>query len=39
VARFDAQDVGDSNAMTIDSTGLVVSERGRSFALTLTADF
>jgi iron complex outermembrane receptor protein len=39
VARFDAQDVGDSNAMTIDSSGLVVSERGRSFALTLTADF
>jgi iron complex outermembrane receptor protein len=39
VARFDAQDVGDSNAMTIDSTGLVISERGRSFALTLTADF
>ncbi len=39
VARFDAQDVGDSNAMMIDSSGLVVSERGRSFALTLTADF
>ncbi len=39
VARFDAQDVGDSDAMTIDPTGLVVSERGRGFALTLTADF
>ncbi len=39
VARFDAQDVGDSNAMMIDSSGLVVSERGRSFGLTLTADF
>jgi iron complex outermembrane recepter protein len=38
-ARFDAQDVGDSAAMMIDSSGHVVSERGRSFALTLTADF
>ena len=39
VARFDANDLGDSDAMMIDSSGLVVSERGRSFALTLTADF
>jgi iron complex outermembrane receptor protein len=38
-ARFDAQDVGDSDAMTIDSSGHVLSERGRSFALTITADF
>jgi iron complex outermembrane recepter protein len=39
VARFDAQDVSDSDAMMIDSSGLVTSEHGRSFALTLTADF
>jgi iron complex outermembrane receptor protein len=39
IARFEAQDVGDSDAMNIDSSGLVVSERGRSFALILTADF
>ena len=39
VARLDAQDVGDSDAMTIDPTGLLVSERGRGFGLTLTADF
>jgi iron complex outermembrane recepter protein len=38
-ARLDADDVGDSDAMTIDSSGHVMSERGRSFALTLTADF
>jgi iron complex outermembrane recepter protein len=38
-ARFDAGDLGDSDAMTIDSTGHVLSTRGRSFALTLTADF
>jgi iron complex outermembrane recepter protein len=39
VARFDANDLGDSSAMMIDPTGHVVSERGRSFALTLAADF
>jgi len=39
VARFEAQDVGNSDAMMIDPSGLVVSEHGRSFALTLTADF
>ena len=38
-ARFDAQDLGDSDAMSIDSTGHVLSERGRSYSLTLTADF
>ncbi|HEV7431779.1 MAG TPA: hypothetical protein VGN77_01950 [Steroidobacteraceae bacterium] len=38
-ARFDAANVGNSDAMKIDSTGHVLSERGRSFALTLTADF
>jgi iron complex outermembrane receptor protein len=38
-ARLDAQNVGDSAAMTIDATGHVLSERGRSYALTLTADF
>ena len=38
-ARFDAEDVGNSDAMMIDSTGHVLSEHGRSFALTLTADF
>ena len=38
-ARFDADDVGNSDAMTIDSSGHVSSENGRSFALTLTADF
>jgi iron complex outermembrane recepter protein len=37
-ARLDANDVGDSDAMTIDPTGHVLSVRGRSFALTLTAD-
>lgn len=38
LARLEAHDIGDSNAMLIDSSGLVVSERGRSFALTVTAD-
>jgi iron complex outermembrane recepter protein len=38
-ARFDADNVGDSEAMTIDSSSHVLSEHGRSFALTLTADF
>ena len=39
VARLEAQDVGDSNGMMIDSSGVVVSARGRSYALTLAADF
>ena len=38
-ARLDADNVGDSQAMTIDSSGHVLSEHGRNFALTLTADF
>ncbi len=38
-ARLDADNVGDSGAMTIDSSGHVLSEHGRNFALTLTADF
>ena len=39
LARFDADDVGDSNAMLVDDSGTVSSEHGRSFMLTLTADF
>ncbi len=39
LARFDAEDVGDSGAMIVDNSGTVMSERGRSFMLTLTADF
>ncbi len=39
VARLDANDLGDSNAMMIDTSGQVLSERGRCFSLTLTADF
>jgi iron complex outermembrane recepter protein len=38
-ARLDADNVGDSEAMTIDSSGHVLSEHGRSFAFTVTADF
>ncbi len=38
-ARLDLQNVGDSDAMTIDTSGHVLSEPGRSLALTLTADF
>ena len=39
VARFDANDLTDENAMLIDASGTVASERGRSFALTLAVDF
>ena len=39
LVRFDAEDVGDSNAMIVDNSGTVTSERGRSFMVTLTADF
>jgi hypothetical protein len=37
--RLDADDIGDSSAMMIDTSGHVLSERGRSYTLTLTADF
>jgi len=39
VMRLDADDIGDSSAMMIDTSGHVLSERGRSYTLTLTADF
>ena len=39
LARFDADDVTDSSAMLVENSGTVTSERGRSFMLTLTADF
>ena len=39
LARLEAQDVGDSNAMILDDSGTVMSEQGRAFAFTLTADF
>lgn len=39
LARFDAEDVGDSDAMMVDDSGTVTSEHGRSYTLTLTADF
>ena len=39
LVRLDADDVGDSGAMLVDDSGTVMSEHGRSFMLTLTADF
>jgi iron complex outermembrane receptor protein len=39
LARFDAADIFDSNAMIVDDSGTVMSEHGRSFMVTLTADF
>jgi iron complex outermembrane receptor protein len=39
LVRFDADDVGDSTGMIVDDSGTVSSEHGRSYMLTLTADF
>jgi len=37
--RFDANDLGNSAAMLVDDSGTVSSEHGRSYMVTLTADF